>query len=289
MTMSLIDPANRPRRSVLFVSALAIESLPEAMRSGADIACVDLEDAVPPSRKTEGRAAIMKGLPSLAQDGGVELVVRVNSLRSRDGVADILACLQLARTSLGAVVLPKVQTGDEVSWAGALADDADSHLDLYAIVETTDGLANCRQIAKGHPRLKALFFGGFDLSTALGSEMAWEPLLYARSRVVHAAASAGIEVLDSPFPEVSNLDGLREAAERAKALGMAGKAAKDIRQIRTITEVFTPTRGEIERARKILQEFDSDPGKPLVFEGKLVELPTIKRLRRIAAYRGAGG
>lgn len=240
--MTHAGPAYRPRRSVLFVSALAIEGLPEAMRSGADIVCVDLEDAVPPPRKVAGRTAVMRALASVAQDGRVELAVRINSLRSRDGVADMLACLQLPRTSLGAVVLPKVQTGDEVCWAGGLADEADSRLDLYAIVETNDGLANSRQIAKGHSRLKALFFGGFDLSTALGSEMAWEPLLYARSRVVHAAASAGIEALDSPFPEVSSPDGLRASAARAKALGMAGKAAKDISQIRTITEVFTPGR-----------------------------------------------
>ena len=276
----------RPRRSVLFVSALAIEDLPDALESGADIVCVDLEDAVPPSHKAQSRAAMQAAMAEPQAGGESQLAVRINSLRSLDGVADILACLQLGRTRLGAVVLPKVETDDEVRWAGILADEADSHLELYVIVETNDGLENCLQIAKSHPRLKALFFGGFDLSTALGCAMAWEPLLYARSRVVHAAASASIEVLDSPFPEVDNLAGLRASAEQAKSLGMVGKAAKHATQIPAITDIFTPQSREVERARKILEVFAVDPRKPLVFEGKLIELPTIKRLRRIAEFAG---
>jgi (S)-citramalyl-CoA lyase len=277
-------PTNRPRRSILFVNALAIAGLADAMKSGADIVCVDLEDAVPPSHKAESRAAMQAAVPNVQRDGGVQLAVRINSLRSLDGVADMLACLQLGPACLGAVLLPKVETDDEVRWAGILADEADSHLELYVIVETNDGLENCLQIAKSHPCLKALFFGGFDLSTALGCAMAWEPLLYARSRVVHAAASAGIEALDSPFPEVDNLAGLRASAEQAKSLGMVGKAAKHASQIPAITGIFTPQPKEVERARKILELFALDPTKPLVFEGKLIELPTIKRLRRVAEF-----
>jgi citrate lyase beta subunit len=278
------NPTNRPRRSILFVSALALEGLAGAMKSGADIVCVDLEDAVPPGRKAEGRTAVQAALPQIPRNGEVHLAARINSLRSLDGVADMLACLEQRQTGLEALVLPKVETHDEVRWAGALADEANSHLDLYVIVETNDGLENCREIAKSHPRLKALFFGGFDLSTALGSAMAWEPLLYARSRVVHAAASAGIEALDSPFPEVDNLYGLRASAEQAKSLGMVGKAAKHASQIPAITDIFTPQSREIDRARKILELFAVDPTKPLVFEGKLIELPTIKRLRRVAEF-----
>jgi (S)-citramalyl-CoA lyase len=272
------------RRSVLFVSALSVGVFQEATNSGADIVCLDLEDAVPPDRKAEGRSMAATVLRELAYEREFEMAARINSLRSRDGLADILAFLAQENTKLGALVLPKVESADEVRWAGELADEANSCLDLYAIIETPAGLENCHAIAKGHPRLKALFFGGFDLSTALGCAMDWEPLLYARSRVVHAAASAGIEVLDSPFPDLNDVSGLLVAAERAKSLGMAGKAAKNLGQIPIITEVFTPTPEEITRARRILELFDSDPTKPLVFDGKLIELPTIKRLRRISEF-----
>jgi (S)-citramalyl-CoA lyase len=273
-------PTSRLRRSILFVSALESGALVDAMHSGADIVCLDLEDAVPPDRKTEARIAAHVAVQQIPSGEEVEIAVRINSLRSLDGVADLLSCLEQRPRRISALVLPKVDRGDEVHWAGTLADEATSSLDLYAIVETNDGLENCRGIATSHPRLKALFFGGFDLSTALGSEMAWEPLLYARSRVVHAAASAGIDALDSPFPEVNDLTGLRTAAERARSLGMAGKAVKHANHIPTITEIFTPSSSEIDRARAILELFDADPAKPLIFEGRLIELPMIKRLRR---------
>ena len=277
-----------PRRSVLFVGALALDGLAPALGSGADIICVDLEDAVPPTKKTEGRKAALGALEKLSAHADVQVIARINSLRSLDGLADITAFLT-EQTTLGAILLPKVETGDEIKWAGALADEVNSSLDLYAIIETPDGLEHCREIATAHKRMKALFFGGFDLSTALGSAMAPEPLLYARSRVVHAAASGGIEALDSPFPDVADLVGLRASAEQVKALGMVGKAAKHASQIETIRDVFTPTAAEAERAHKILSLFEEDPTKPLVFEGKLVELPTIKRLRRTVQFACQGG
>jgi citrate lyase beta subunit len=83
---------------------------------------------------------------------------------------------------------------------------------------------------------------------------------------------------------VDNLAGLRASAEQAKSLGMVGKAAKHASQIPAITGVFTPQAWEVKRARKILELFALDPTKPLVFEGKLIELPTIKRLRRVAEF-----
>jgi len=279
-----VKSISRPRRSILFVSALVQGAFEGAVKSGADIICVDLEDAVPPGHKADGRIAAQTTLRDNPCNEEVQVALRINSLRSRDGIADILKCLELRQSGVGALVLPKVESGDEVRWAGALADEANSHLELYVIVETNDALENCREIAKSHPRVKALFFGGFDLSTALGSTMAWEPLLYARSRVVHAAASAGIEALDSPFPDVDNLNGLRASAEQARSLGMVGKAAKHACQIPMITDIFTPQSAEIEKARRIVQLFDADPTRPLVFEGKLIELPTIKRLRRISEF-----
>jgi len=112
--------------------------------------------------------------------------------------------------------------------------------------------------------------------------MAWEPLLYARSRVVHAGALAGIEVLDSPYPELDNEPGLRENCEKVKALGMTGKCAKHASQIATIRDAFTPTDAEVARARAIVGQFRADPTRPLVYEGKLVELPSVKKLERIA-------
>ncbi len=270
-----------PRRTTLFVGALALDGLSPALASGADLVCIDLEDAVPPDRKDEARQAALAALAGLPAHPGAQVVARINAMGTSEGTADLRALGTVG--GLGAIMLPKVEGADEVRVAGEILDRTGRPTELLAIVESAPGLEACPAIAAAHPRLKAFFFGGFDLSAALGCEMAWEPLLYARSRVVHAAAMGRIEALDSPYPDVADLDGLREACARVKALGYTGKAAKHASQVATIREAFTPKRSEIERARRIVERFRADPTRPLVYEGKLVELPSIKRLERIAA------
>jgi len=272
----------RKRRATLFVGALALEALPAALASGADLVCVDLEDAVPPGRKDEARAAMVAHLEGVRVPASVQLVVRVNAVGTPEGDADVHHVLN--RTpSVGAILLPKVESAEEVRLVARSVEAMRSSIELYAIIETAMGLESCASIARSDPRLKVLFFGGFDLSTALGCEMAWEPLLYARSRVVHAAAIRGLEVVDSPFPDVDDLAALLENCARVRSLGMTGKAAKHVSQVKTIINAFTPTPSEIAKARKIVEMFREDPTRPLVFEGKLVELPTIKRMERLAA------
>ena len=269
------------RRASLFVGALALEGLGATLASGADLACIDLEDAVPPGRKGEARAAVLCAAADCAVPPGVQLVARINALADPDGPED-LHVLMTEAPAVGGVMLPKVDDPEEVRAAGDIIDTVRPDVDLYAIIETAKGLEHCVRIAQAHPRLKALFFGGFDLSTALGCEMAWEPLLYARSRVVHAGALAGLPVIDSPYPDIADIAGLQADCSRVKALGMTGKAAKHASQVAAIVQAFTPTPAEVARARAILALFEADPTRPLVYEGKLVEQPTVKRLQRIA-------
>jgi citrate lyase beta subunit len=179
-------------------------------------------------------------------------------------------------------MLPKVNGPGDVLVAVATIEAAGASLELAAIIETAEGLENCAAIARAHPRLRSLYFGGFDLSAALGCATAWEPLLYARSRVVHAAALAGIAALDSPFPGTTDIEGLVADCARVKALGMTGKCTKHIAQVATIRHAFSASAEEIERARRIVALFRADPTRPLTFDGRLVELPAIRRLERIA-------
>ena len=50
-------------------------------------------------------------------------------------------------------------------------------------------------------------------------------LLYARSRVVHAAAGAGIDSIDVPFLDLEDIYGLKEEAILSKNLGFSGKGS----------------------------------------------------------------
>lgn len=86
----MTDTQIRPRRSLLFVPGLRPDRFAKALDSGADIVCVDIEDAVPLPRKQEARELT---LPVFAEDTHphVETMVRVNPLSTPDGLKDILA------------------------------------------------------------------------------------------------------------------------------------------------------------------------------------------------------
>ena len=89
---------------------------PKALSAGADVVCADLEDAVGPLDKDTARPAAIEFLQS---SGGAQRAVRINSLRSRTGLQDILA-VQDATASIGEIVLPKVESADEVLWGDEL-------------------------------------------------------------------------------------------------------------------------------------------------------------------------
>ena len=114
--------------------------------------------------------------------------------------------------------------------------------------------------------------------------MDWEPLLYSRSKVVHAAALGGILVFDSPAPFVdasADQEKLYNYCLRSKALGLMGMVTKHGSQVSTIKRAFSPSAAEIARAEKILAMYALDPSRPIVYEGKLIELPMIKKLRQL--------
>ena len=154
---------------------------------------------------------------------------------------------------------------------------------LHIIIETNAALEAAHDIAKASPRIDALFFGGVDMAAELRCKNGWEPLLYARSRVVHAAATAGIDVIDVPYLDLQDLDGMRQEAMLAKALGFSGKGSIHPKQIPVINEVFTPDQATIAHAQRVIQAFaEADTGL-VVLDGKLIERPVLREMRRILA------
>ncbi|MEO0909842.1 MAG: aldolase/citrate lyase family protein, partial [Pseudomonadota bacterium] len=132
-------------------------------------------------------------------------------------------------------------------------------------------------------RIDAMFFGGVDMAAELRCENAWEPLLYARSRVVHAAASAGLDVIDVPFLDLEDPEGMVVAAKQAKALGFSGKGSIHPKQIAALNEVFTPSDDEIARAKRITNTFEEADTGLVVIDGKLIEKPVLRDMYRILA------
>lgn len=274
------------------------ERYENALEAGADAVCIDLEDAVPPGRKGEARKAVAGFLAarlhgpgggdstetSFRSAGGndrtsvsspVLLAVRVNDLASREGARD---AAELAHCSPpDAFMLPKVRTGSDVRDAAGRLPSAAA---LLPLIETARALENAVEIA-ACDGVAALVFGGFDLAIELGAEPRWEALLYARSRVVHAASLGGLGAIDMPSRDFGDVSGLREEAVRARQLGFTGKVAIHPVQVPVIHEVFTPSPKEVQRAGEIVEADRAAGGSAVALDGKMVDRPVVEAARRI--------
>ena len=273
-------PAARPRRSFIFSPALRPDRFPKALASGADIVCVELEDGVAPRDKDEARRNALALFAAPQAEDGVERVVRINSPRSAVGLADVQAILA-ADSPPPALMLPKVMTPDEVVWLDDLLGERGHDVRLQVIIETNAGLEAAGDIARASPRVDALLFGGVDMAAELRCKVAWEPLLYARSRVVHAAAAAGIDAIDVPWLDLQDPEGMRREALLARDLGFSGKGAIHPRQIPIVNEVFTPDQATIAHAQRIIDAFEAADTGLVVVDGKLIEKPVLREMQRI--------
>ena len=272
----------QPRRSFIFAPGLKPEMFPKALKSGADIVCVELEDGIAPKDKDAARANAMALFAEPQADDGIERIVRINCLREQFGLLDVQAVLDTS-TPPPALMLPKVRTPDEIVWLDTLLSERGHSTRLHVIIETNAGLEAVHDIARASPRIDALFFGGVDMAAELRCRNAWEPLLYARSRVVHAAASVGIDAIDVPYLDLEDMDGMVREAELARDLGFSGKGSIHPKQIAPLNAVFTPDEDAVARARRIIDTFAQADTGLVVIDGKLIEKPVLREMHRIIA------
>ena len=278
----------RPRRSFIFAPGLRPELYPKALACGADIVCIELEDGIAPHDKDEAREKTIALFTQPQADDGVERIVRINCLRSAVGLDDVKAILA-TDTPPPALMLPKVVSPDEVIWLDDLLSERGHDTRLHIIIEMNAGLEAVFDIARSSSRIDALFFGGVDMSADLRCKNAWEPLLYARSRVVHAAASVGVDAMDVPYLDLDDLEGMKAQAQLAKDLGFSGKGAVHPKQISALNEVFTPSPEEVAKAQKILAAFEGANTGLVVVDGKLIEKPVVREMQRIASVAKRAG
>ena len=272
----------RPRRSFIFTPGLRPDMYPKALASGADIVCVELEDGIAPKDKTEARRNALALFEQPQADDGVERIVRINSMRQHFGIDDVNAVLA-STTPPPALMMPKVRAPDEVVMLDQLLTEAGHATRLHVIIETNEGLEAAFEIARCSDRIDAMFFGGVDMAAELRCVNSYDTLLYARSRVVHAAAAAGLDVIDVPFLDLDDPEGMRVEAEKVRDLGFAGKGSVHPKQIAALNEVFTPSTDKIAHARRIIAEFEKADTGLVVIDGKLIEKPVLREMHRIVA------
>ena len=83
---------SRQPRSMLFVSGEKVERFAKAMAAGADLVCIDLEDAVHPDRKAEALGQVL---------GGADLSAELDAQFNWDGLLSARGRLVNAAKSAG--------------------------------------------------------------------------------------------------------------------------------------------------------------------------------------------
>ena len=267
------------RRSFIFTPGLNPDMFPKAIASGADMVCIELEDGIAIKDKDEARKNTIEALKTLEVKSDVELVVRVNCQRTKFGLLDLEAFIS-SKLKVKAIMLPKVKTPDEIKFIDDLLTDCNLDTDLHVIMETNQALQNIYEIAHSSKRIVALYFGGVDMAAELRVPNSYENLLYARSKLVHAGASVGIDVIDVPYLDLEDMDGMKKEAELVRDLGFTGKGSIHPKQINVLNEIFTPSKEEISKAKKIVDQFSESDTGLVVIDGKLIEKPVLREMQR---------
>jgi len=270
---------SRARRSFIFTPGLKPEMFPKALNCGVDMVCVELEDGIAPKDKKSARETAIELFKNDEGQDQVERILRINSIRTKFGLEDLTAVLNSSKPP-PALMIPKVMDAEEMLIIDDLLTEAEVKCDLHPIIETNKGLENVFKIASSSKRIKTLFFGLIDMAAELRCKLTWEDLLYARSRVVHAAAREGIDAIDGPYLDLQDPEGLERYCEQARNLGFTGKGSINPKQVPIINKIFSPSTQEVEKAERILKIFDEADTGLVMVDGKLIEKPVLRQMQR---------
>lgn len=278
------------RRSLLYIPGSSLKMIGKASGVTSDAAIFDLEDAVSIGEKDAARGNVVSALPTLI-GSGKEIIVRVNAMDTLWGYQDLLAVIPKRPD---AVILPKADergiiTADAVISAIEQAQGMEiGTVKVIPLFETAYAIANAYQVLGAAARIDGVQLGAEDLTkeqeivrTIAGSE-----ILYARQQLAMAARARKIDIIDTPFTGVRDLEGLHADAALAKSIGFTGKTCIHPSHIETINSVFSPGEQEVETARGIVEALAEAvaAGKgACMYQGKMVDAPVAERAHRILA------
>ncbi len=263
--------AVRPRRSCLAVPGSSVKMLDKAQGLPTDQVFMDLEDAVAPLAKPEARKNIVAALTD-GDWSGKTVVVRVNDLTTPWTYRDVIEVVEGAGRRLDCVMLPKVQSAEQVAWLDLILTQIEKTLGLEvgqigieAQIENARGLVNVDAIAAASPRTETIVFGPADFMAsinmksltvgALIPDYPGDPYHYILMRILLAARMHDLQALDGPFLQIRDVDGFREVARRSAALGYDGKWVLHPGQIDAANEVYSPSQADYDRAELILDAY----------------------------------
>ncbi len=279
------------KRSWMFVPGHRQRMIDKAMGLGTDAIMLDIEDGVAPGEKDTARALIGDALGRERLPNSPVRFVRINAVGHARMQADLEAVL---RQGLDGLVLPKVETPEEVHTVEAVLKKREPEIgvevgaiQLLIAIESPKGLLHAPAIAACSPRVMGLMFGAEDFGRELGLPTSREAeardMIYARSAMVVAAASAHVQAVDGVWVDLKDTEGLFGFARQSRRLGFSGMSLIHPSQIEPINSVFSPTPEEVDYAQQVVKAYEEAVARgdgSISFGGQLIDRPIVERARR---------
>jgi len=299
----------RARRSCLSVPGSSPKFLAKAAGLPADEVFFDLEDSVAPLEKEAARDNIIEALKNNTFQAPTK-IVRINGVYTKWAYRDIITLAEAVGDLIDGFMIPKVETANDVTFVADLlrmieeTTGLTKKLGLEVQIETALGLQNIREIAAASDRTEDLILGPADMSASLGlpTVTAGAPIPgyesldhwhYVLTHINIAARARNLQSIDGPYLLIRDLDGFRQAAMRARALGYDGKWALHPDQVMVLNEVFTPTQEEYDKAEAILEHYkyvtEVERKGAVMFGKEMIDEASRKMAEQVAARGVAAG
>ncbi|MBL8694245.1 MAG: CoA ester lyase [Planctomycetes bacterium] len=284
----------RLRRTELTVPGHSAAMLAKAAAGGADEVICDLEDAVAFTQKEAARCEVAKALSALSWGEKVR-ALRVNPIEMPWFLEDVLTVIPQAGAAIDTVILPKVNSPDEVKFLCALLSQLErkhglgvGRMGLEVLIETPSAVQQIDAIAAASPRMESLIFGVADYAASIAARFdrdQWTEFAYVKQRIIAGAKAAGLDAIDAVTFQHRDLELCREDARRARSVGFDGKWVIHPAQIPVVHEAFTPTAEEAARAARIVEAHrraDLEEGRgAIVVDGEMVDLASVRVQERV--------
>ena len=281
-------------RSIL-ITTCANPALMEKQRtSEADVAFLELEDGVPADQKAEARARAVTALREWDY-GGKERWVRINAIKSVEGMRDLMS---LPEGRPEALIPGKLRGADEIIVADYILTRREEELGLpiggiklCPMIESGPALMDVREIIAASPRMMGVLLGSEDLSADVGIVRTHDgfELDWARGHLVMSAKAMGIKCFDVASVLLRDPQKLYDETRKSYHLGYDGKACISPSQIDAIHRGFAPQDTEIEWARRVIEANRDAEAKGIsVFslDGRMVDAPFIMHAESVLRRAG---
>jgi len=263
----------RSRRSCLAVPGSSVKMLDKARGLAADQVFMDLEDAVAPLAKPQARVNIVAALNEGGYEGRTR-VVRVNDWTTAWTYADVVAVVEGAGANLDCLMLPKVQSADQVVALDLLLTQVEKsnglevgRIGIEAQIENAVGLINVDAIAQASPRVETIIFGPADFMASINMKSlvvgeqpqgydVGDAYHYILMQILMAARAYDKLAIDGPYLQIKDVEGYKRVAGRSAALGFDGKWVLHPGQVDAANEVYSPRQEDYDHAELILDAYD---------------------------------